>query len=115
MFMIRIRYSRRTLTVTAGSLAAMLLLLTLTTPVSNIMLGLAFFTLMLVFLISLGYLLLGLGGRSIGRQARISVILISTFLVLAAMFQSVQSLNWATGLTLTLLGLGMLFYTSRRS
>jgi hypothetical protein len=115
MFMYRITYNRRPMMIAAISLVAILLLVSLTTPVSNIMMGLAFFSLSLVFLISTGFFLLSFGGRSPGRRARLAVILISTFLVLAAMFQSVQSLNWATGLTLTFLALGMLFYSSRRS
>lgn len=114
MLMPRIIYSKKPLSLALVSLGAMLILITLTTPVSNILMGLFFFGLLLLFLISFGYLLLGVGGHKASRRAKLMVILISSFAVLALMFQSVQSLNWASGLSLTLLAAGMLFYSSRR-
>lgn len=115
MFMGRIAYSRRTLWLCLASLGAIILLVSLTSPASNILMGLIFFILALIFLISLSYLLLGLGGRKIGRRGKLTAVVISVFVILGLMFMSVQSLNWATGLTLVLLAFGMLFYTSRRS
>ncbi len=115
MFMTRLTYNRRPLLIALASLVAIIFLITLTSPVSNLLVGLIFFGLGLILLINIGFLLLSIGGRTPQRRTKINLIVICTFMVLAAMFMSVQSFNWASGITLALLACGMLFYTSRRS
>lgn len=86
----------------------------LSDPVQNVSYALFFFTILLVFLLSLGHLLLGLFSRKISRKLRPKILIISVLLVIILMFRSAGSLNWVDILVMLLLSGGLLFYSGRR-
>ena len=93
----------------------MLTLVTLlTSPVKNITWAAIFFGLLLVFLISAGYLLSNLQSGGVSSRGRYRIWVISLCLVVFLMFRSAQSLNWVDGVILALIVFGLLFYGSRR-
>ena len=97
------------------SFLALVLLVGLTSPVSNISLVLVFFAVLLLFLVSFGHLLIYLRKGQLGPKSRARIVIFSVFIVLLLMFSSSQSLNWVDGLILLLVLGGLLFYSSRRA
>ncbi|HEX5395409.1 MAG TPA: hypothetical protein VFW52_03620 [Candidatus Saccharimonadales bacterium] len=97
------------------SLAALVLLVGLTSPVENISFALVFFAVAFWFFVSLGHLLIYLRRGQLGPKSRGRIVIVSVFLVLLMMFSSSQSLNWVDGLILLLVLAGLLFYSSRRA
>ncbi|MEK7096275.1 MAG: hypothetical protein AAB896_03235 [Patescibacteria group bacterium] len=98
----------------AGSFIGLILIMLLSDPVQNVSYALFFFTILLVFLLSLGHLLLGLFSRKISRKLRPKILIISVLLVIILMFRSAGSLNWVDILVMLLLSGGLLFYSGRR-
>lgn len=86
----------------------------LTSPVQDITLAIIFFIILLVFLISTGYWLFGLSGKSLGQNHRFLVVITSIFIVILLMFRSAQSLNLTDFLILILTAAGVIFYMDRR-
>jgi hypothetical protein len=97
------------------SFLALFLLVSLTSPVENIGLVLIFFAVLLVFLVSLGHLLVYLRQDRLGPKTRSRIVIFSVFIVLLLMFGSSQSMSWVEGLILLLVFGGLLFYSSRRA
>lgn len=87
----------------------------LSNPLDNVSLAILFFAILLVLLLSLGHLLLGLRGRPAGPKARSRITIVSVLVVILLMFRSAGSLNWIDLVVVVLLGLGLLFYSGRRS
>ena len=98
---------------TAGFFIVLALLTMLSNPLKNASWSLLFFILLLLFLISLGKLILYLHGNDFGPKARRRLVIICLFMVVALMFSSLQALNWVDGLVLLLIGFGAVFYSSR--
>ena len=96
------------------SLAAIIILVAATSPVTNILFSVVFFLISLILLINLGYLIGGLSGRSLSLKTKRRIKIVAAFIVITAMFQSSQSLNWISALTLLILAAGFLFYSDRR-
>lgn len=86
-----------------------------TNPVDNVLYTALFFGLLLVFLISLGLLLVGLQNGDVSPKNRYRTIALSLVLVILLMFRSAQSLSWVDGIILVLIGFGLVFYISKRS
>ncbi len=87
----------------------------LSNPLDNVSYAILFFAVLLILLLSLGYLLFGLSGHRPGRKARSRIAIISVLVVILLMFRSAGSLNWIDLVVVALLGLGLLFYSGRRS
>lgn len=96
----------------SGSFLCLLVLMAATTPGQNIIFSAVFFVLLLIFLISLGYLL-SFKGSGVERR-RYRVVIVSLFIVIALMFTSSQSFDWVDGLILILTVVGFIFYVDRR-
>lgn len=103
------------LTLVLFSLLAIVLLVTTTSPNTHILLSISFFLLTYIFLISLGYFLLGLMTKGVSVKNRRRVQIGSAFVVIAMMFQTTSSLNLISALTLLILGIGFLFYSDKRN
>ena len=99
----------------AISLLGLILLIGMTSPVKNIGFALVFFTILFVFLVSFGHLLIYFRRGELGPKSRGRVVIFSVFTVLLLMLGSSQSLNWVDGLILLLVLGGLLFYSSRRA
>lgn len=97
----------------SGSFLCLWILMAATTPGQNIIFSTIFFILLLVFLISLGYLLTSFKGSGLERR-RYRVVIVSLFFVIALMFTSSQSFSWVDGLILILTVVGLIFYADRR-
>ena len=87
----------------------------LSNPLDNVSYAILFFAALLILLLSLGHLLLSLSGRRAGHRARSRITIISVLVVILLMFRSTGSLNWTDLVVVVLLGLGLLFYSGRRS
>jgi hypothetical protein len=87
----------------------------LTNPIKRIGWAVVFFAALLVFMVSVGHLLVGLQGGAVSMKSRYRIWLISLFILIFLMFRSAQSLSWVDGLVLTLVAFGLLFYSSRRA
>lgn len=98
----------------AGSFLVLALLMMLTSPVKNIAFAAAFFLLLLVFLVSTGYLVVRLQFGAVRPRARYRIFIVSSFILVIIMFRSAQSLSWVDVLTLVLIAGGLLFYSDRR-
>jgi uncharacterized membrane protein len=97
------------------SLIVLIVLMSLTNPVDNIIYTVAFFGLALVFLLSFGHFMVRLQTGEINAKNRYRVVASSLILLILAMFLSAQSLSWVDGIILVLIGFGLVFYISRRS
>ena len=97
------------------SLLGLVLIVGLTSPITNISFALVFFGLLFLFLISSGHLLIYIRRGELGPKSRSRIVIASVFLVLLLMFSSSQSLNWVDGLILLLVLGGLLFYSNRRA
>ena len=99
----------------AGSFLTLAAVMLLSNPLDNLSYAILFFAVLLILLLSLGHLLLALSGRRAGRKARSRIVIISVLVVILLMFRSAGSLNWIDLVVVALLGLGLLFYSGRRS
>ncbi len=97
----------------AGSFLLLLLLMALTSPVKAIGWTIIFFILVVVFLVSLGFLAVGYK-KAPSRQASQQIVSLSFLVVLLIMFRSAQSLSWADFGVLVLTTFALLFYLRRR-
>lgn len=98
----------------AGSFFGLVSIMLLSNPVQDISYVLIFFAILFIFLLSLGYLLVGLSSDKISHRLRPKILIISIFLVIILMFRSAGSLNWVDILVMLLLSGGLLFYSGRR-
>ncbi|HLA49455.1 MAG TPA: hypothetical protein VJY84_02840 [Candidatus Saccharimonadales bacterium] len=98
-----------------GSFLTLVAVMLLSNPLDNVSYAILFFAILLILLFSLGHLLVGLSGRRAGRKARSRIVIISVLVVILLMFRSTGSLNWIDLVVVALLGLGLLFYSGRRS
>lgn len=99
-------------TVSGISLVA---LLTLTDPSSNILYSIFFFLLAFIFLLNLSYFFTKFLPGSLSNKVRRRIIIVASFIIISLMFSSVGSLNWASALSLILIGTGLSFYWDRRA
>lgn len=99
----------------AGSFLVLFLIMSTTSPARDITYAAAVFLALTVFLVSLGYLAVRLGGRPTHPKTRYRIFIISIFLVTLLMFRSAQSLGPVDGLVLLVITIGLLFYIGRRS
>ena len=98
----------------AVSLLAIIGLMYFTNPVDKIIYALVFFGLSLVFMISFGFLMVGLQLGEVSPKNRYRIIAVSLIFLVFLMFRSANSLNWVDGLILLLISFGLVFYISRR-
>jgi amino acid permease len=89
--------------------------MTTTSPINNIIYAAAFFGLALIFLVSLGHLMVRLQTGEVSAKNRYRIVALSLVLLILLMFRSAQSLNWVDGVILVLIGFGLIFYISKRS
>ncbi|MBX4201492.1 hypothetical protein KW803_01165 [Candidatus Saccharibacteria bacterium] len=86
-----------------------------TNPAQKITYAVAFFALALIFMISFGFLMVGLQLGEVSSKNRYRIIAVSLIILTILMFRSAQSLNWVDGIILLLISFGLVFYISRRS
>ena len=86
-----------------------------TNPIDKIIYAVVFFGLALVFLISLGHLMVRLQTGEVSSKNRYRIIALSLIVLTLLMFRSAQSLNWVDAVILVLISFGLVFYISRRS
>jgi len=98
----------------AFSLLGMALLMLLTSPVKQIAYAVIFFGFLLIFLMSLGYLIVRIWGAQTNAKNRYRIVIISLFVVISLMFRSAQSFNWVDAVIVVLVAFGLLFYGGRR-
>jgi len=98
----------------AASLLALFLLMLLSSPVNKIGYAVVFFAVLLMALISLGYLLVAIWGAEANAKNRYRIVVVSLFIVIALMFRSAQSFNLVDALIVVLVAFGLLFYGGRR-
>jgi amino acid permease len=97
------------------SFAGLAVLMLSTNPIDKIIYAVFFFGLALIFMISLGHLLVRLQMRTVTPKNRYRIIVISLIILTLLMFRSAQSLNWVDAVILVLISFGLVFYISRRS
>lgn len=98
-----------------ASLLALVLLMSLTNPVDNIIYTVLFFGLALVFLLSLGHFIVRLQTGEVSSKNRYRIVALALIILILMMFRSAQSLSWVDGIILVLIGFGLVFYISRRT
>jgi len=86
-----------------------------TNPIEKVIFAVLFFGLALVFMISLGHLLVRVQVGEVSPKNRYRIIAISLIILILLMFRSGQSLNWVDAVILVLISFGLVFYISRRS
>jgi hypothetical protein len=96
------------------SLLAIVCLMASTNPVDKIIYALVFFGLSLVFMISFGFMMVGLQLGEVSSKNKYRIIAVSLIFLVFLMFRSANSLNWVDGLILLLISFGLVFYISRR-
>jgi hypothetical protein len=97
------------------SFIALAVLMMTTSPLDNIIYAVFWFGLALIFLVSLGYLLVRLQTGEVSSKNRYRIIALSLVFLILLMFRSGQSLSWVDGLILILIGFGLTFYISKRA
>lgn len=100
---------------TIVSLAGLIVLMLTTNPVDKIIYAAVFFGLALVFMISLGYLLVKLQLGEVSPKNRYRIVALSLVILTLLMFRSAQSLNWVDAVIMLLISFGLGFYISRRA
>ena len=98
-----------------GSFFGAVALASTTTPVDKLSYALFFFVFLLVFLVSVGYLLAGLRWGKASRRGRYRILILSFLIVVALMLRTSGSLQWPEALVLALIGIGLWFYSGRRA
>jgi hypothetical protein len=106
---------RRSLWMAVLSFAALAALMITTDPLDKIIFAFVFFLLALIFLISFGYLIVGVQTGEISSKNRYRIIALSLLVLTLIMFRSAQSLNWVDAVILLLIAFGLVFYISRRA
>lgn len=101
--------------ISAGSFLLLLLLATLTSPVRAISYAITFFTILLIFLVSTGYLVISLQNGRVRPKDRYRIFIASLLILVAIMLRSAQSLNLIDAIILLLVGAGLFTYSGRRS
>jgi hypothetical protein len=109
------RNSKLPVVFVAGSFLTLMLIMLFTRPVDKLGLAFLFFGALLIFLISLGHLLVRLQLGSVNGRNRSKIVIISASLVTLVMFRSAQSLGWADAVVLILISAGLVFYSARRT
>jgi hypothetical protein len=99
----------------AGSFLFMTLVVLLTSPFQNILYAILFFLALLVFLVSLGHLLVYIRYRRLSHRSRYRIFILSFFTLVLGMFSSAQSLSWLDILVVCLITTGLFFYVGRRT
>lgn len=100
---------------TTGSFLSMIILSMATSPIEKVTYAILFFTLAMVFLVSLGYLLVSLHQGRVSPKSRYRIFILSFLLLVGLMLLSSQALNWVDGVVLVLIGCGLWFYSGQRS
>jgi|SRR5579862_8519283 len=109
------RNLRRSASTALASFVALAILMTTTSPISNVIYAAFFFGLALVFLVSFGYFMVRLQTGDVSPKNRYRIVVISLILLVLLMFRSAQSLSWVDGVILVLISFGLVFYISKRS
>ena len=99
----------------AGSFSCIVLLSGLTSPINKIGWAMLFFLLLLVFLVSVGYLITSIQFGKVSPKAKFRIVIISSLILVAMMLRSLQSLNLVDLAVVGLISFGLLFYSSRRA
>jgi hypothetical protein len=99
----------------AGSFSCIILLTGLTSPINKIGWAMLFFLLLLVFLVSLGYLVATIQFGRVSSRTKFRIVIVSILILVAIMLRSVQSLNLIDLVVVGLISFGLLFYSSRRT
>ncbi|MBI5906457.1 hypothetical protein HY857_00190 [Candidatus Saccharibacteria bacterium] len=99
---------------TTGSFLSMIILAMTTSPIEKVTYAVLFFCLAMVFLVSLGYLLIGLHQGRVSPKNRYRIFILSFLILVGLMLLSSQALNWVDGVVLALIGCGLWFYSGRR-
>ena len=86
-----------------------------TNPFDKIIYAVVFFVLAMVFMVSLGFLLVRLQLGEVSSKNRYRVVALSLVILTLLMFRSAQSLSWVDAVILLLITFGMGFYISRRA
>lgn len=110
----QIRRHKMPFGLSVGSFLGLAVLMLSTKPLDKIIYAAIFFGLSLVFLISLGHLVMGLQLGEVSHKNRYRIITLSLIILTLLMFRSAQSLNWVDALILILISFGLVFYISRR-
>lgn len=104
----------RPLSALVVSVLALFFFMLMTSPVNKIGYAVVFFGILLVALMSLGYLIVRMWGSQTNAKNRYRISVVSIFIIIALMFISAQSFNWVDAVIVALVGFGLLFYGSRR-
>jgi hypothetical protein len=98
-----------------ASFAGLAVLMISTNPIDKVIYAVVFFVLALVFMVSLGHLLVRIQIGEVSTKNRYRVVAVSLIILTLLMFRSAQSLNWVDAVILLLISFGLVFYISRRS
>jgi hypothetical protein len=98
-----------------GSFLCLMIIVLLSSPLSNLSYIIVFFMLLLILLVSLGHLFLYLGREVLTARSRYKVFILSFVLVILLMLDSAQSLNPTDFIILLLIAWGLIFYSSKRT
>jgi amino acid permease len=109
------RTHRTALWLTVVSFVGLVLLMLSTSPIDKAIYAVAFFALALIFMVSVGHLVVGLQAGRISLRNRYRIITVSLLILILLMFRSTQSLDWQDAVILLLISFGLVFYISRRS
>jgi len=110
-----IRKRKLTFWLSVFSLLGLIGLMAGTSPADKIIYAAAFFGLALTFMVSFGFLMVGLQLGEVTSKNRYRIIAVSLIILTLLMFRSAQSLNWVDAVILALISFGLVFYISRRS
>lgn len=97
------------------SFGALLAMILLSNPLQDVSYALYFFGLLLILLVSLGYLVLLQRNGKIAPRSSYKIFVSSGLIVILAMFKSAGSLGVANIAIIILLVGGLIFYFNRRS
>ncbi|PJE65446.1 hypothetical protein COU91_01565 [Candidatus Saccharibacteria bacterium CG10_big_fil_rev_8_21_14_0_10_47_8] len=100
---------------TTGSFLCMVILAMTTSPIKEVTYAVVFFCLAMIFLVSFGYLLVGLHHGQTGPKSRYRIFTLSFLVLVGLMLLSSQALNWVDGVVLVLIGCGLWFYSGHRA
>ena len=102
-------------TIALVSLVAIVLLMGLTNPISNISFAAVFFVLAYIFIYSAVYTVATMQFGKLKHTTKRKIGIISTLLVLVTMLRSLQTFGIVDLLVVLLVGFGLVFYVGRRS
>lgn len=101
--------------IAAGSFLCLGILTLFTNPIEDVRYVAFFFVFFLIFLLSIGHLIIYLQVGQLRSIHRYRIFIASLFLLTLLMFGSAQSLSWVDALVLLLITVGLLFYSGRRA